>query len=232
MVLDVVRAAIAGKTCRLAYAPGGPGPAVLMGSNGRPRYVRATSGYDMGGVSGSVSGGSDGSMTRSQSQQAGHVDVITFTDYTGRLARKCDGTALEDELVIEYEHRSTDNRWTAKARTRSPMEILAPVFDMLAGTAPVETGDRWQIDDRMARALVAPWKLPAGAQPGGPLPPGMTQSLWIDTVSMLPLRWSISIPASPGQGIPAIPDYGLSFTYDPTIDLRPPEGVTAPDCIR
>jgi hypothetical protein len=231
VILDAVRAAAAGKTLRLAYAPGGPGPELLMASNGRPRFVRTTSGYDFGGTSSRFSRGDDGSMTRSQSQQTGHVDLMTFTDYTGRPARKCDGTALDEEFVIEYERRSPDNQWTAKARTRTPMEPLSPPFEMLDGTISLETGERRQIGDRMARALIAPWRLPAGVQSGGALPPGMTQSLWIDNVSMLPLRWSISIPAMP-DGTPAIPDYGLSFTYDPSIDVRPPDGVTAPDCIR
>ena len=86
--------------------------------------------------------------------------------------------------------------------------------------------------ERPARSLVAPWPLPSDAQPASPLPPGVTQSLWIDTDSLLPLRWSISMPAMSGRGMPAIPDYGLSFTYDPSLDVRPPDGVARPDCVR
>ena len=226
-VLAATRVAVSGKTCRLSYVPNGPGPEVLMGANGRPRYVRASSGYDYG--SGRVA--VDGNGNRTQSQQSGHVDVVTFTEYTGRSARKCDGAPLDDELVIEYEHKSTDDRWTVKARTRTLLEFAAPVFDMLAGITPVESGNRRSMDGRVGRALVAPWKLPPGAQPGGPLPAGVSQSIWIDTVSMLPLRWSISMPAMPERGVPAIPDYGLSFTYDSSLDLRPPDAILSNDCV-
>ena len=227
-VLAAVREAVSGKTFRLSYVANGPGPEVLMGANGRPRFVRAISGYDY--RSGAV--GADGNGNRTQSQQSGHVDLITFTEYTGRSASKCDGTALDDELVIEYEHKSTDDRWTVRARTRTLMEFAAPVFDTLAGVTPVESGNRRSFEGRTGRALVAPWKLPAGAQPGGPLPEGVTQSIWIDTDSLLPLRWAVSIPAMPERGIPAIPDYGLSFTYDASLVLRPPDAILSTDCVR
>jgi hypothetical protein len=161
-----------------------------------------------------------------------HVDLVTFTEYTGRAASKCDGTALNDHLVIEYEHRSTDNRWTARARTRAFDEPLSPVFDILSGSTPATSGDRRSFDDRTARALAAPWKPPAGAQSGGPLPPGTTQSLWIDIESLLPLRWSISVPPNPEIGSPGIPDYGLSFTYDSSVDLQPPDVMLSSDCVR
>ena len=228
VVLAAARAALSGKTLRLSYVPNGPGPEVLMGANGRPRFLRAVSGYDY--QSGAVS--ADGSGNRTQSQQRGHVDVITFTEYTGRSAHKCDGTALDAELVLEYEHKSIDDRWTVKARTRTFMEFAAPVFDMLAGTTPVESGNRRSFDDRVGRAMVAPWKPPPGAQPGGPLPAGVSQSIWIDTVSMLPLRWAISMPAVPERNIPAIPDYGLSFTYDSSLVLQPPDAILSTDCVQ
>jgi len=227
VVLAASRAAISGKTCRMAYGPNGPGPEVLMGANGRPRFMRAVSGYNYS----SAAVGADGNANGTQSQQSGHVDVVSFTDYTGRSARRCDGTALDDELVIEYEHKSTDNRWMVKARTRTLMEFAAPVFDILAGITPVESGSLRSFDDRIGRALVAPWKLPPGVQPGGPLPAGVNQSIWIDMVTLLPLRWSMSMPAMPERGVPAIPDYGLSFTYDASLDLRPPDVTLSTDCV-
>ena len=71
VVLAATRDALSGKTLRLSYVPNGPGPEVLMGTNGRPRFLRAVSGYDYqsGGV------GADGNGNRTQSQQSGHVDV-------------------------------------------------------------------------------------------------------------------------------------------------------------
>ncbi|HEX7798003.1 MAG TPA: hypothetical protein VF456_26755 [Vicinamibacterales bacterium] len=225
-VLAAVRQAVSGKTFRLSYVANGPGPEVLMGANGRPHFVRAVSGSDYS--SGAV--GADGNGNRTQSQQSGHVDVITFTEYTGRSATTCDGTALDAELVIEYEHKSSDDRWTVKVRTRTAFEFGATVFDMLAGITPVESGNRRSFDGRIGRALVAPWKLPAGAQ-GGP-PAGTSQSIWIDTVSLLPLRWTLSIPAMPDRGIPAIPDYGLSFSEDASLVLQPPDATLSNDCVR
>jgi hypothetical protein len=226
-VLAATRVAVSGKTFRLSYVPNGPGPEVLMGADGRPRFVRAISGYDYGSVDGSV----DGNGNRTQSQQNAHVDVVTLTEYTGRRARMCDGAPLGDELVIEYEHKSTDDRWTVKARTRTLVEFAAPVFDMLAGTTPVESGSRRSFDDRIGRALAAPWEGPPGSQPSVPLPAGASQSIWIDTVSLLPLRWSISMPAIPERGIRANSDYGLSFTYDSALDLRPPDAILSTDCV-
>jgi hypothetical protein len=225
IVLAAARAAISGKAVRLSYVPDGPGPEMLIGKDGRPRYVRTASGYDY--RSGRVA--ADGNGNRSQDESSGHVDVVNFTEYTGRVARKCDGTPLKEELVIEYERRSVDDRWNAKARAATSREVGMPVFDILAGATKVELGGTRSFGDRVGRALVAPWTLPAGAI-GGPVPDGVRQSLWIDTLSFLPLRWSISAPA--GGGLPAIPDYGMSFTYDASLDLRPPDGVQAPDCVQ
>ena len=128
-----------------------------------------------------------------QSGQRVHVDVITFTGPTSRSAKKCDGTALNDELVIEYEHKSTDQRWTVKARTRTLCEPFSPVFDY--NQAVVDSGNRRSFEDRVGRALVAPWSPPVEPQSDGPRPTGARQSLWIDIVSTLPLLWSVSVPA-------------------------------------
>jgi hypothetical protein len=201
IVLAAAREAISGRAFRLSYVPGGPGPEMLMGAAGRPRYSRGTS-----------------------------SDLTSFIEYTGRPARTCDGTPLKEELVIEYERKSTDDRWNTKARTATSREMGFPVFDMLAGAKTIELGGIRLFGDRVGRALVTPWTLPEGAISGGPIPEGVRQSLWIDTVSFLPLRWSLSVPA--GRGLPAIPEYGLSFTYDAPLDLRPPDGVPAPDCVR
>ena len=226
IVLDAVRAAVSGRTLRLAYVPGGPGPEVLMGANGRPRYVRSVSGGEFGG-----GWTLDGNGNRTPRPSV-RVDVIRFTEYTGRAARRCDGSAPGEELVIDYELRSTGGQWTVKARTRTAHEALWPAFDILAGSVTAESGSRRTVESREARALVAPWKPPAGSQPGGGLPAGATQSLWIDVAAMLPLRWSIAVPAMPEHGAAAIPDYGLSFSYDPSLNLRPPDVTLPTDCVR
>jgi len=213
IVLEHVRAVVSDKKARLSYVPGGPGPEVIMGPTGWPRSVRTTSGYDFGARDG----------------RSGHVDLITLTNYTGAASQRCDGPALNGELIIEYEYRNPPDRWTVKARTRALLEPLAPLFDALAGRTRLQTGEQQQIDGRMARAFVAPFQIPPGGQ-GGP-PAGTTQSLWIDVETLLPLRWSLSVPAVPARGTPAFSGYGLSFTYDASIELNVPDGLTTPTCI-
>jgi hypothetical protein len=121
-VVTAVRETLADKIVRMAFTMTGPGPLVLMGSDGRPRVMRADSGANFSG------GGvfADGSGRTVQTEQSGHVDLITVTHYTREPAKHCDGTDLGAELVIEYEHRSIDDRWTAKARARTDAEVLAP----------------------------------------------------------------------------------------------------------
>jgi hypothetical protein len=220
-VLEAVRNQLAGRTCRLSYKPGGIGPEMLMGGNGWPRLIRMTSGFN------SVTGGAVSAVGGSVPSGEIHVEVITVVESTREPARRCDGQPIEGELVIEYEHRS-DKGWTVTARTRTDHDVLSPVFKMLAGAMALEAGVRREIDGRAARALVAPYELPSGAT-GGP-PAGTTQSLWIDAEGLLPLRWSLSVPA--GTGLPAIPDYGMSFTYDIPFDPNPPPNIDRPGCIR
>jgi hypothetical protein len=213
-VVGAARNAIAGRTFRLSYQPGGPGPEVLMGSTGRPRFVRTVSGYT------SWSGASRNGTTTTTREY--HANVREVTEFTGRPARRCDGAAADGELVIEYRNEN-EQGWTAKARTRTPIEFAASVWDMLAGVVAVEDGAVKTSGDRQARTVVAPWKPPAGSQPGGSLVPNLTQSLWIDVETLLPLRWEVNAPTAPG--------YGVSFTYE-ALDIRAPDGVVAPECIR
>jgi hypothetical protein len=50
--------------------------------------------------------------------------------------------------------------------------------------------------------------------------------------SLLPVRWSLAIPIDAAAGTPAIPDYGMFFIYEVSAELRPPDGVAAPTCVR
>src|SRR5262249_18801006 len=68
VVLTEVRQVLSGKIFRFAYSPAGPGPLVLMGSDGRPRMTRAESGYDFGG--GGAFSSSNGQTVRTE--QSGH----------------------------------------------------------------------------------------------------------------------------------------------------------------
>ena len=226
-VLSASRQAIAGKICKLGFGPVAPGPIVLMGADGRPLLMRAESGYDFGGV-GFTS--SDGKTVRTET--SGHVDVITVTRYTREPAKKCDGTDLGAELVFEYEHKSTTGQWTATARTWTDHEFFAPIFNVLSGVTPVESGNLSRVVGSTARAFSAPFTLPAGAQAASPeLQSRMRQSLLIDTTSLLPLRWLVGVPANPAAGTPAF-DYPTVFTCDAVRELQTPEGIAAPTCVR
>ncbi len=153
-ILAAARDAIAGRTFKLSYQPSGPGPEVLMAANGRPRFVRTLSGYT------SWSGASNnGTVTTSREY---HSNVTQLTEFTGRPARRCDGSPIEGDLVVEYRN-DTERGWIATARTRTHMEPGTPIFDMLTGAIAVESGSSGSrtIGGRAARAFVAPWKPPA-----------------------------------------------------------------------
>ena len=108
---------------------------------------------------------------------------------------------------------------------------------MLGGDGPIASGVSGEIAGRRARALVSPWVSPfepRAQRPriiGDPIPnvrgdraPSESlQSLWIDTESLLPLRWEVTRDGASTQS--------FGFTYE-RIDLQPPAGVDAPACIR
>jgi len=212
-LLAAARGALAGRTFRLSYQPGGPGPEILMAVDGRPRFVRTVSGYTS--WSGITSSGAP-STTREY-----RADVQEVIEYTRQAARRCDGSTIGGELVIEYRNEN-ELGWNAKARAHTTMELAAPIFDMLTGATPSRDDGIKKLGDRSARALSAPWAPPAGALPGGPLPPNLRQTLWIDIETLLPPRWEVGAPTTPG--------YGMSFTYE-TLDIRAPDGVAAPQCV-
>jgi hypothetical protein len=98
--------------------------------------------------------------------------------------------------------------------------------DQALTSGPVE-----RLSDRTLRALVAPFQRLEGVL-GGPPPPGTLMSLWLDTDSLLPVRWSLTLSASAEHGIPAgVPDFEVWFTYLDGLDLQPPTDVSAPACI-
>ena len=233
-VLNASREALTAKTFRLSSLAGGHGPEVLMGRDGQPKIIRTASGIE-GGIVGGVVPGSSPSPIETQHW---HEDIINLTDYTGRPVRHCDGSVEPGEMVIEYTLRSSTPAWTATARRRDAHDVEGqPALEMLRGAGPVTRGERRQIRNRWARAFVSPWAPPADrrSQPprltGDPMPNVVgeapsndaIQSLWIDTESLLPLRWDVS-----KRGMVT---YGFDFTYE-SIDLRRPAGIEAPDCIR
>jgi hypothetical protein len=234
-VLNASREALTGTTLRVSSAPCGQGPEVLMGAAGQPKIIRTTFGMDSGIVGGIVAG-----SARKPTETRWHEDVSTIIDYTRRPARHCDGSTEQGEMVIEYVYRSTTNAWTATARRRADVQArqVAPLFEMLVGATAISSEERATVHGRSARAFVSSWTPPAPdprsqlirrtGDPvpnavGIPAPSDATQSLWIGTTSLLPLRWEAS------KGDTLVDSFDI--TYE-DIDLRPPAGIAAPDCIR
>lgn len=228
-VLNASQQALTAKTFRLSSVPGGQELEVLMGPAGWPKTIRRTYGIESG-----IVGGVGGSSTR-PTETRWHQDVINIIDFTGRPARRCNGSAEQGEMVIEYVLRSSTPAWTATARQRGARDVrIAPALEMLRGAGPIASGERRRIGDRWVRALVSQWAVPGDRRTeaplligdplpnvvGDPAPNEATQSLWIDTESLLPLRWELS-----KRGL------RTDFTYE-SISLGPPTALDTPDCIQ
>jgi hypothetical protein len=210
-----------------------------MGRNGRPRRVHWAGGIIGGTVGGLSSGSSESSRLVTVPWR---IDTISITDYTGRRARGCNSATGEGELVVEYRFDSSNPVWTTKARWRHPRDFggvgIVPIFEMLQGLGIITSGELKQIGRHSARALVSAWTPPArsSAEPpaliGDPIPNVRgepvpisdegTQNLWIDTRTLLPVRWDVS---ERGQR------FGFDFNYS-TTDVRLPKDVRPRECVQ
>jgi hypothetical protein len=234
-VLAASRAALADKTIRVSSLSGNRVAEIRMGPAARPMIVRTTGGVEGGIVSGTISRDS-----RAQAKSFWHDGITRIIDYTGRQARSCDGSFEPGQVVVVYEQRASTREWTATARRRDARDALgvSGAFAMLDDMRTMTGGERRLIAGRQARAFLSPWIPPTPDRfGGGPLRTGdpapnvagdpashdATQSLWIDTASLLPVRWERS-----DNGVPV---EQLDFTLVP-IDLRAPTGVVPPDCVR
>jgi hypothetical protein len=247
IVLGASRDALAGKTLRVSFSPVRPAMEVLVGRMGQPRTVRMFSGVDGGTVAPAPRGG--GSAMVQTRWHEDRVTIVDYTGRPARpCAGLAEGEAPEPvELVIEYTQRSSATMapaWTVKARKRGERELggpaLTPVFEMLLGRAGITSGEHRQIRNRQARAFIAPWREISTSEPhaarrplrGDPLPNVQgeprprteaeqpIQRLWIDTESLLPLRWEVY--GGNGRYL----DFGVE-----SFDLQPPAGLDVPDCI-
>lgn len=147
-------------------------------------------------------------------------DMVDFEDYTRRPAVSCDGgKRLGEELVIEYAILDRGAPWIAKARGSSTPSF-PEYYEMLEGRlegAPIQ-----EIGGRNARALVGPGRLFSYST--RTVPADEKQYLWLDVETLLPLRWEIMNGGVPTQ-------WGLSFAYDRSLQLKPPLGIRAPTCV-
>jgi len=243
-VLKAARTAIAGKYGRLISAAdeaaGRPGMEFSIAPNGRLQFLRWSGGV----VGGSIA--ADGTTT------TWSRDVTVIVHLTGRPARGCDGTSRAGPLVVEY--RNEGDGWLATARTRVYPASPAPLDDFLAGDLRVDSDELEMIGARPARVFVAQWTATATTSEASPNiasgpeyrsddggrtwtkpprsdPPRLTQSLWVDSESLLPLRWGVMYVADPEHGIPARPYNVFSIRYVDEGGIQPPPDATPPDCV-
>jgi hypothetical protein len=195
--------------------------AARLAAGGRPFHFTA----ERGGFASDIVVERDGHVHYIRSQFSGGE---ALTEFTGRIARYCDGTVASGEMVIEY--RRTEAGWVVEARPSSPADLLRPVFDMLVGLKPlVDAG----VTSDGGRALNAAWNLNArGRSPGGggaraastfvladPTVSGV-ETLVIDPLSLLPARWEFTFSSAISSAEPVTASY--RFTFDPTLVLAPP----------
>jgi hypothetical protein len=235
VVLSASRDALAGRTLRLVSPLNGQGPELRMGRAGLPSAFRIAHTIQGGFVGGILPGGGPPPPPTDYVEE-----VTTFIDYTGGTVRRCDGSREPGEMVIEYVRHGARGAWAATARRRTADDVgglgFASAFTMLRGAGSLMSGERRQIAGREARALTAPWAPPptnnvhAPSLSGDPAPNAIgdpvleasVQSLWFDVASLLPLRWEVE-----KRGVRSD---GFDIIYE-SIDLQPPAGVQAPDCI-
>jgi hypothetical protein len=202
-LLQASREALAYKSLRLSRsATGTPGAEYLMGPDGRPLMIRATS------------EGPDWRAFTPGARLEFQRDAITITNYTRRAALRCGGVLTAEEMVVEY--RSAGDQWTATARLADPLEFTATVFAVLTGEAALADGGQRRILGRRTRGLTGLWT-----------PTDTVHTLWVDELTFVPILWQVAATqkAAPSE------DEGLYFVFDESIDIRPPRGVVAPECL-
>ena len=234
-VLSLSHKALSARTFRLTTIGASQSSTeVVMGAGGQPRIIRST-GSIIGGVVGGK--GAAGGATETRWQR----DYIRITHYTGQPARRCGEPSERGELVMEYERDTSSPEWMTRARFRDERDFgglgFGPIFGLLRGRGDIVSEERREIDGHSARAFVSPWSPPRpgrSAAPalligdpipnvvGQPPPSEAIQTLWIDTESLLPLRW---VTSKRGSVL-----HGYEFTYPP-LQIRLPSDVQLPGCV-
>jgi len=222
-----IHQALAGMTLRLRHERQAD-LEILMGPAGVPRMVRRT--YDGAGTGERVATVTGAGVTRSVLIPSVLEHFVLLSEYTGLLASRCNGAPATDEMIIEYTLNSTTQIWTATARERRSGDTgIALPLNMLKDTASLSSGESRLIGNRTARAIVSPWPAFSAQEPfltGDPAPNPAEfvplQSLWVDTSSLLPLRWELS------QRQAVIGRF--DFVYEP-LEFQRPAGVEVPKCV-
>jgi hypothetical protein len=188
--LAEARRALAGRAVHAAFEGRDPGFDIVMNGNGGPRLLRM--------------GGSD--------------PVLLY--YTGRTAVTCAGGSTERELVLEYRQRTATAPWSVQARTRSDIEVLMPVFQMLAGEGDIES-EASTIAQSESIALARTRPMPLGQQQAST--PLMQEVLELDVRTSLPSRWYVRVPSTGST------PYVMTFAY-PDESFTVP-AVSPPTCV-
>jgi hypothetical protein len=218
-IVGGIHQALAGRTLRLADKSQGD-PEVLMGRDGMPLLVRLKGrGESVGSIT------SDTGTARVFSLP--DVTVAVF-EYSRLPARRCDGSPAASGMVIEYLiNLTTKVRQVTAREPGHGHAAMARPLEMLRTAETLSSGGSRLIGTRSARALVSPMPMPDNVGlTGDPAPNAAEfvpiQSLWIDTDSLLPLRWEVfQRQAFLGA---------IDFVYE-KLDLQRPAGFAVPTCI-
>ena len=196
-VLSRIRQALAGKTLRLKQK--GSETEVLVGRAGVPHLIRIahTEGERIGGVVGGIPG--TGTVrVFTPPEQREERRLVKLTEYTGVPAGRCNGAPATGEMVIDYLMDSSTQRWSVTARVRTPGDAAAVrPLEMLRTAASLRSGERRLLGSRSVRAIVSttpPWQGVAITGDPAPNPADFVpvESLWVDTDTLLPVRWAVS----------------------------------------
>ena len=218
-VVDGIRQALAGKTFRLLDKLRG-GPEILMGRDGHPRLVRVMGrGESVAGIT---------SETGTMRVFALPDVIVSVYEYSRAPTRYCGGGSAASGMVIEYVLNLTTNVGDVTAREPGPRDLdVARPLEMLKTPATLASGGNRLVGKRNARALISPLQIPDDViLTGDPAPNPADfvpiQSLWIDTDSILPLRWEVHRRQAMVHAI--------DFVYD-RFELERPDGFDVPTCI-
>jgi len=218
-VVRGIRQALAGKTLRLVDKFEGD-PEILMGRDGMPQLVRVKGrGESVAGIT------SETGTTRVFNVPDVIVSVF---EYSRTPARRCGGGPAASGMAIEYRLNLTTKVREITAREIGSRDAgTARPLEMLKATEGLTSGESRLVGTRTARALVSPMPIPDDVVLTGDPAPNPAdfvpiQSLWIDTDSLLPLRWEVSRRRAIVGAI--------DFVYE-QLDLRPPAGFELPQCI-
>jgi hypothetical protein len=218
-IVSGIRQALAGKTLRLVDKFQGD-PEILMGRDGMPRLVRFKGrGESVAGIT-----------TETGTMRVFNLPdvIVSVFEYSRVPARRCTGGQAASGMVIEYLMNLTTKVRQATAREPGPRDAgMARPLEMLKATETLTSGKNRLVGNRRARALVSPMPMFGDVVLTGDPAPNPAefvrmQSLWIDTDSLLPLRWEVfQRQARLGA---------IDFVYE-QIDLRRPAGFEMPKCI-